>query len=256
MEDVKDGNASRDVPINIAKKLFGLKVMAYKDYLAARVLFNNNMLPQACIYANTCIEKEIKAYLFALVVKFGKDHNTISLYNRLFNNKKEVAEKLNKNFISIINRIYESRYYENLNPNFNFVINRNKFLSELDYTYSILEPTVKYGLVSQSRYMTPLYESDKQSKNPVLFLNNYLLNNIDRSRFLNQPDFVYEFRVVVNHEIFEALYEIPFNKNPEDFKMIALVPSIDGISYTISNHHFNLPPPAVYRNGELLKVKP
>ena len=47
------------IDLTKAQKLIGLKTMAYKEYIAARILFNNNHLHQATFFANTCIEKEL-----------------------------------------------------------------------------------------------------------------------------------------------------------------------------------------------------
>lgn len=244
----------REVPASTGKKLIGLKTIGYKDYLASRVLFNSNLLHQACIYANTCIEKEMKAYLFAMNIDFGKNHDTMNLYNLLYRNKKNTAEEINKDFIKILNKIYKSRYYESLPPSYNFVIIRNKFLAELDYIYSVLESKVIYGLKSHSWQIKPLYKVHKENGDIRLYFNNYLLSKIDKIEFLNLPDFVHEFRVVFNHETIEATYEIPFNKNSQQFIYEGLIPSEDGRSNKISNMHEGVVP-MVYRNGELLSLK-
>jgi hypothetical protein len=54
------------VPAQQAKQLVGLKITAYREYLAARYLLNGFFLPQAAIFVNSCIEKELKACCFAL----------------------------------------------------------------------------------------------------------------------------------------------------------------------------------------------
>lgn len=121
------------VPAELGKRLVGLKSSGYKDYLAARILFNQNELHQACFFANTCIEKELKACLYALNVEVSKkSHDTINLYNTLLFRNKALAEILNKEFIKVLSKIYRSRYYESLEANYNFVIIKNKFLAELD----------------------------------------------------------------------------------------------------------------------------
>ena len=47
-------------PLDQGKRLLGFLADSYRDYIAARILFNNNQLIQACCMANTCIEKFLK----------------------------------------------------------------------------------------------------------------------------------------------------------------------------------------------------
>jgi hypothetical protein len=54
---MKESFNGRLEPIEKAKRLIGLKNSAYKDYIAARILFNHSEFQQACIFANTCLEK-------------------------------------------------------------------------------------------------------------------------------------------------------------------------------------------------------
>lgn len=125
-----------------AKKFVVLKSMAYKEYLAARHLLNTtDFLHQTAFFMNTCIERELKAYLFALNIQVNFQHDTFKLLNLLRSQKPKIVEKINPDFIKVISKIYTSRYYEDLGPDYNFVIVRNKFLAELDNTFSKLEST-------------------------------------------------------------------------------------------------------------------
>src|SRR5689334_6325657 len=127
MEHMDDLTGYRQISRKDGKKIIGFKSTAYKEYLAARHLLNDNFLHQAAIFMNTCIEKEIKAYLFALNVPAGKKHDTFILYNLLNQHKPEITKKINPDFIKVISKVYTSRYYEDLDVGFNFVIIRNKF---------------------------------------------------------------------------------------------------------------------------------
>ena len=228
---------TKQMTLEQGKKFVGLKSTSYKEYLAARHLLNDGFLHQAAFFMNTCIEKEIKAYLLAMDVQVNIKHDTFKLYNLLKNHKPKIAEKLNSDFIKVVSKIYTSRYYEDLGPGYNFVIIRNKFLAELDYTYSILESTTRFKLGRDKEVPQTNYERDIESKHSVLLRNNYLVNKIDKADFLNQPDLVYEYRVVFNHEIIEALYSIPFNKEHDKFIYEGLKPLDDNKSFQISNHH-------------------
>lgn len=81
------------------------------------------------------------------------------------------------------------------------------------------------------------FDIDKEEHNEFLYKNNHVLNNINKSEFLNQSDFVYEFRIVFNHEIIEAYYSIPFNKEHEKFIYEGLKPETNNKTFKISNHH-------------------
>ncbi|MBD0279557.1 MAG: HEPN domain-containing protein, partial [Flavisolibacter sp.] len=134
-------------PVEKGKRLVGLKHSAYKDYVAARILFLNNQLHQAAIFANTCIEKELKACLYGLGVDCRIRHNSFKIYNLMRAHDEETFNKINSNFIRVLSKVYESRYHEGLNPGYNFVIIKRKFLAELDYTYSLLERKVRYKIL-------------------------------------------------------------------------------------------------------------
>ncbi len=120
---------TKQMTLEQGKKFVGLKSTSYKEYLAARHLLNDGFLHQAAFFMNTCIEKEIKAYLLAMDVQVNIKHDTFKLYNLLKNHKPKIAEKLNSDFIKVVSKIYTSRYYEDLGPGYNFVIIRNKFLA-------------------------------------------------------------------------------------------------------------------------------
>jgi len=75
----------KEMNLEQGKKFVGLKSTSYKEYLAARHLLNDNFLHQASFFMNTCIEKEIKAYLLTIDVPVNIKHDTFKLYTRSFN---------------------------------------------------------------------------------------------------------------------------------------------------------------------------
>ena len=227
----------REMNLEGAKQVVGLKTTSYREYLAARHLLNDGFLHQAAFFINSCIEKQIKALLIALNIPVQIKHDTFKLYNLLQQHKPIITDRLNPDFFRMISKIYKSRYYEDLGTGYNFVIIKNKYLAELDYTFSILEPTIRYQLERDRKVHPTKYEMDKEKKYLVLYRNNYLLNNIEKTDFLNQPDMVYEFRIAPNHEIFEVTYNIPFNKEHNVFLYEGLKPQPDNASFQLSNHH-------------------
>ncbi len=256
MEDKKDAIRHFEEPVEKAKKLIGLKYSAYKDYIAARILFLNSQLHQAAFFANTCIEKELKACLYSLGVDCRVQHDSFKLLNLLNNHNPETYNKLKPDFIKMLTKIYKSRYHEDLNPGYNFVIIKNKFLAELDFTYSILEPKVRYKTKREPDIAKTIYELDVLNKMPRVLLNNYLYNNISKEKFLKMPDTVFEFRIIFNHEVVEALYSIPENTDWDRFIYEGLVsPPENNQSFQISNQHPGINDIAVTRNGILHSMK-
>lgn len=197
------------------KKVVGLKGMAYKDYVAARLLLQNDMLHQAAFLINTCIEKELKAYLFASGISVKRNHDTEKLIDRVSQIESvNWVGDINLDFIKVINKIYESRYFETLEPGYNFVINRNKFLAELDYTYSLLH-SKSFKVDRQQNPIKSMYQISVENKDPLVYKNNYVLINRPKEELLDKRDLVYEFRVTEENGIIEMIYSITKN---EDYK--------------------------------------
>lgn len=198
------------------QKIQGYKTSAYEEYKAARTLFNTEQLKQACILANTAIERELKVFL----LYFGKpsaSHDVFDLYNKAVRISPGLRQLVNPEFIKLIAKIYKSRYTENISPGYNFQIVQNKFLAELDQTYKKLEDMTIVGMNDEDDNLNKynnLYRSEIESKNSQLWENNYILNNIEKEDFLAQRDNVLELRVGDNHHIYTAKYSIPYN--PDD----------------------------------------
>lgn len=218
-----------------AKKVLGLKSMAYKEYLSARSLFNSQMLHQGAIFMNTALEKAIKSCLYTLGIPVKIQHDTFKLL-QLFNSHDEtIREKFNPDFFKVISKIYSSRYYEDLGAGYNFVIMKNKFLAEFDYIFSILESKMAFHYEGQEVKKTA-YDLDIEKKNPLLWENNYLLNDISKIDFLNGEEHVYEFRIQSNHQFMEVLYKIPRNVDHNKFIYEGLKPLNDiGTKFQLSN---------------------
>lgn len=193
------------------KKVSGLKGMAYKDYIAARVLLKKDLLHQAAFLINTCIEKELKAYLFAHGISVKRNHDTVKLIDRVsqIEGVNWIGE-INLEFIKVVNKIYESRYFETLEPGYNFVINRNKFLAELDFTYSLLQ-SKSIKMNQEGKTIKSMYENSAEKKDPLVYENNYVLYNKPKAELLDLRDLVHEFRVTEENSIFEMTYSITKN---------------------------------------------
>jgi HEPN domain-containing protein len=228
----EDDEKFRTAAIKDAKQVIGLKSMAYKDYLAARKLLNTGMLHQAAFLINTCIEKELKSYLFARNINFNSTHEIQKLLGIISNlPDADWTKKINSEFIKVVSKIYKSRYFEILGPGYNFVINKNKFLAEFDYTYAELEKTTMLRYEQNSKIKSP-YNLDKEKNNAHLYENNYILNSLSKIDFLNQEDTVYEFRISETHHAVEVYYTILKNHDLKTFNYEGL--KQDGQSFNLS----------------------
>lgn len=203
-----------------AKKIIGLKSTAYREYLSARLLINSHLFQQAGIFMASCLEKEIKSYLLTSGLSVKWIHDLLPLHVKLNSLKPSISDCLNIEFLTVLSNIYKTRYYDQLDAGCNFVFIKNKFLAELDYCFSIMEPTIRVQPKRDIEIQKTKYQTDIETKNPILFGNNYLHNNIDKDIFLSQPDLVYEFRIASNYEIFEVKYPIPYNRLEEKNKFL------------------------------------
>lgn len=238
MEYTEDEIRGFEEPVAKAKKLIGLKQSAFKDYTAARLLFLNSQLHAAAFFANTCIEKELKSCLYTLGLNVTVQHDSFKLLNILRQHDEKTFNLINSDFLKVLTKIYESRYHEGLNPGYNFVIIRRKFLAELDYTYQLLERKVRFKIKRlEGDFPNSLYDISVLNKQPSVVFDNYLFNDISKEQYLSCEDDVYEFRMLFNHEVIDASYTIPSDSEPTRFIYEALTPTNNNQSFTISNNH-------------------
>ena len=220
--------------IEDTNRLIGYLGSSFDDYIASRVLFNSGMLTQACCLANTAIEKYFKAFVEFKGNKIKAKHNLAKLLPTVENFDSDLYNKLNIEFLLELTKIYETRYIGDCPGGYNFVILRNKYLAELDYTYSLIEPKIRYSKKGKEIRET-LYEMLISAKNPAIWTNNYLLNKIEKNTFIENLDLVYELRVVKsNNELLEVKYSTSESKNNGKFRFEALKTN-DFKSFTFSH---------------------
>jgi len=212
------------------KKLVGFKNIAYEEYLSARILFQNGRLIIACHLANTCLEKEMKSLLFAHRVATGKLHDTGKLLNLLDHAaNSDVVQRINQDFLKVLTKIYECRYFESQGEGFNFVIQRRKFLAELDYTFDLLTKATVLKNVDNSPRNPTKYEIDSKNKLPELFKENYLLHGLTKEQFLNLHDDILEFRIMKDYHLVNDRYKIISNSERNSFLLEGLRPDDGGM---------------------------
>ncbi len=207
------------------RRLIGYLASSFDDYIASRTLFNHNMLVQACCLANTSFEKYFKAFVDLKGNTIKAKHNLEKLLPTLKDFDIELYNNLNIGFLQELTKIYDTRYVGDCPKGYNFAILRNKYLAELDYTYSLIEPKIRYSMKGKEIRDTS-YEHYFKTKNPLLWKNNYVLNNISKTKFIESLDYVEELRVYeLNGELFEVKYHTEDSKNDGIFNIEGFKPT-------------------------------
>lgn len=178
---------------NEIAKISSFLSTGYDDYLAARILINHDLLSQGTILANTSIEKFLKAILTIKGDKFKFTHKTTVLMEELIGFDDELYSKINKEYVNLIEKSYQLRYIDSVPPRFRITLVRRTVLAELDYIISLLTDRILFETSISTNSNKTKYNYHKKIKNCDLYLNNFILNSIAKSDFIQGIDNVYEF---------------------------------------------------------------
>ena len=170
----------------LGSPMFGPKVaeflnIAYKDYLAARVLLNSGLLLQGSILASTAIEKYFKAIL-AFRGNEARGHLSRKHINAAKNYDKRLSVLLNDGFLILLQRAYSLRYLDDLPEEFNIVIAYREFLAELDYTATMIQES--FHMQQSGKDAKFSYDTDKENRDPLLHFNNHMLHGQSKQEFV------------------------------------------------------------------------
>ncbi|CAH0998039.1 hypothetical protein EMA8858_04174 [Emticicia aquatica] len=211
------------IPIERGRLIISYYINAYQDYLGARALLLDGLLPQGIVLANTAIEKYLKGILTIVNVKTPRNHDisTKRYFNVLKNQFRTLHNSINWEFIAFLSKAYRIRYIDDLEGNFNIAIIRYKTLAELDFLVSQIEEKFEIGEATKQNK----YEVDKRSQNPLLLTLNYFLTGLDKTTLIERTDKVFEFRLMENREILQTDYLTNEVKNDNKFLYEALKPS-------------------------------
>lgn len=180
--------------------------IAYKDYLASRVLINAHLLVQGAVLASTTIEKYFKAIL-AFRGQENRGHLKKAHINAAKNYDARLARVLNDDFLFLLQRAYSLRYLDDLEVEFNLVLASREFLAELDFTACMFQEsfTLKQGDVE----VVQEYHQHKQQADPRLVFDNFLFMGVNKQDFISaEPQLVYEVRNCRLRGFIEATYTI------------------------------------------------
>ena len=217
------------------------------DYLSSRILFNKDKIIQACFLANTAVEKIFKSIIYIGGRETRKTHVLTNLYPTVINTIPQLKDIINYEFIVELSKIYKCRYTDDLENNFNVVIVKRKYLSELDelfhYVNNRLKIRTSHGEM-KSRYIDWVENNEHD-----LYLNNYLLESGTKTDFVEQIDFVTEFRVLSNGETLEVMYPTNQSRNDGNFNYEGLAPSTNNSNGYAMSHKLIENPKVPTENG-------
>ena len=194
----------------------GLKFRSFQEYLAARSLFHNNYLDQAVILSNTCLEKQMKAAMIGANLKIRKIHNTGVLLSDFQKVLPNIADKLNIKYLKRISRIYDTRYFDYNSKGLNYFISRNHYISELDRSFSLLYKASK--ILRPGEDEADIKISDAETTIEDFYSNNYILQNIDRSKLFDGEDVIIATVVLPNFEVISVIIKGPIDEFYNDFE--------------------------------------
>nr|WP_322624526.1 hypothetical protein [uncultured Flavobacterium sp.] len=173
-----------------------LNDLAYRDYIAARFLLNNEFVLQGLTLASMAIEKYLKSMIVFHSTEKKKYHyhfDNIEKLKNVLSNIYDISAKFDPLFLSILQKAYKIRYYDHLKEPIFIGIYLNQFIGELDASIYELETSIMKKQNNNSRFTN--YWRAIDNKDPNLFMNNYLLNQQDKKEFMEAPGFAFSIHI-------------------------------------------------------------
>lgn len=177
---------------------------SFNDYIAARVLFQNQLPQQAAILSSTAIDKCVKAML---VVQGNESRGHLKTAHRNFlrNFNPKLSSDLNDDFLVLNQKVYALRYSDDLPAGYNLVIASREFLAEMDFTIAAMFSCFSLSQGNR-RHETP-YEVAVAVPDHRLWVDNHVLDKIPVALFTYaEPQFVYEVRNDPRRGLMEVTY--------------------------------------------------
>ena len=168
---------------------------ADNDYIAARQLLLSDLLVQGSGLSNTAIEKYLKALfvLLGLEIPRGfKGHNISNIYDGI--KKNGLKLEINEEYLALLAKSYQLRYFDDLKPEFNITLTKTKLLVELDHT--IYEIRKGFNFRKNDKKIITKIEYFQEEKNPLLLMKNCYFGNYNRISLFEEESYCYMLRVL------------------------------------------------------------
>jgi hypothetical protein len=206
-------------PDKVAMTSIHFRHTGFIDYAGARVMLSNGLFLQGVVLTSTCIEKYLKA-IFATVGKRMNSHlDDKNLLSEMKSNGVDVTSYISHSFLKYLGKAYKFRYIEPGTGPVSIAVEQRKLLAELDYSVSQFETALTATHKDGSPWHSQ-YERAVAAKDQTVWMNNYVLNDIDKVEFVEQPAYLYgafaapmqEFAEMTNSDFKStnnALFEYP-----------------------------------------------
>lgn len=177
---------------------------SFSDYIAARVLFRNQLPQQGSILSSTAIEKCVKAML-AVQGSESRGHLKTAHRNFLRNFNPKLSSELNDDFLVLNQKVYALRYSDDLPADYNLVIASREFLAEMDFTIAAMFSC--FSLRHGNRRLETPYDVAVAALDDRLCVDNHVLHKLPVALFIYaEPQFVYEVRNDPRRGLMEITY--------------------------------------------------
>jgi hypothetical protein len=201
---------------------------ADNDYIAARLLFLNNLLVQGSGLSNTAIEKYLKTLYVATDLKFPKGykgHNICTLYEKLKTDK-GFQLGINEEYLALLFKSYSLRYPDDLEPGFNIALCKTKLLAELDRTVYEIRKLVSFEVAGKK--LETKIEYLQKNGDPILLNKNCYFGSYDRVSLFKEKSPCYELRVFEKDILLQTFVVHDGNIDNGKFDVEALKPKGKG----------------------------
>jgi len=179
--------------------------VAFKDYIGARVLLNNDLALQGVVLASTCIEKYLKAVLASAGRRTGVHLDRDDFLSVMKAHGVDVTSYINATFIHYLGRAYAFRYIEPTNGPASIGVEKYKLLAGLDYCVGRFEASLVVTNPSGSIEVS-LYAAAVNARDERVWTNNYVLNALEKTAFVEQPSPLYGAFAAPLHEFVELTH--------------------------------------------------
>lgn len=174
----------------------------YADYLAARILFNKNenrLIPNALTLASTAIERYLKGILSTEGIQAKFHMSNLGKIAQLFHKMKiNIYPKLDPNFLQLLSKVYQLRYWDKINKTEGYGFLLHQFLGELDATIFMIEKVYKIMNANTDKEWLSPYKIATNKKEPDLSANNFLAEGISKKEWMDRDGILYSFFLTEN----------------------------------------------------------
>ena len=210
--------------INLVLSFMGL---AFKDYIGARTLLNQRIGTgghlglTGAVLGSSAVEKYFKACI-AVWDTPRRWHLNNDLIEAVKTRNPSMCEKLNPSFIEFLARCYRLRYVDAIEPGFTLHVQNREVLAELDFTVAEIERRFTIGWAGKPIQRS--YDAYRENHDPLLWTNNWVLEDRDKKAFVEQRDSAYAMRIDEDMGILECFYDTDDVRAEGEFLKPGFVP--------------------------------